>query len=513
VFVAVRGGKSSPGTNVFWLARLLIVEKYRRLLAQYGKAGSLSLAAMLLALGWACGEAMGRLGRNVPPMATPAFWNHVWIAWVAAAVFLGKDLTWHIRIDRLKAFPVPGFVRLYAVTVLLSLVSFPLWVMLLVFWIATSTQGRGCISCVPAVVAAYILFVVSIRSTASLTQSALYRSSGLPKNLRRFVLVFIPVLIGWMALPVVQPAIGAALPGYHLGLVLTSAGNLRPLLLLSVIVLPLSIVDSAVLHGLTYSGICGPPAPGNRLFSGGSLLLMHAGWPPPLWRISFLGWLRNRSSLLLLLWGGSYGFLYMYFSKPEETFDYMAFSWMAQVFHSHLRGNLLGVDHRAVWFYYMLPAPVRTCVQAKNQTLSVIQGSMVAAVLLPGLIHPAPAMDLAAWLRILSYAYSSILVGEISGSILSLRYPEPIERSSHFSAGMAAGGLIVPFLQILFLAVFLTATALTRLFLPPVLLWLELVFTPALLIAIRSLLLPGLLQKTMLNRRTNILAGLSVFSS
>jgi hypothetical protein len=40
-----------------------------------------------------------------------------------------------------------------------------------------------------------------------------------------------------------------------------------------------------------------------------------------------------------------------------------------------------------------------------------------------------------------------------------------------------------------------------------------LVFTPALLIAIRSLLLPGVLQKMMINRQSRILASLSVFSS
>jgi hypothetical protein len=497
---------------VYWLARLLILEKCRRLFAQFGAAGVFSLALLLPALGWAAGAAIAELGVKVAAVTNPAFWNHVWIAWVAAGVFLGKDLTWHIRLERLKAFPVSGFLRLYSATLVLSLVSFPLWVMFLALWIATSSPGRGCITCLPGLTG-YLLFAVSARLAASIVQSALYRSGGLPGNSRFFAFALIPFLACWMAAAVVEPAWGAALPGYHLGVLLAGHASGASLTLLGCMALLLSAVEAFLIHRLTYSGICGPQAPGNRLYSGGSVVLVHAAWPSPLWRVSMLGWLRNRPALLLLLWGASYSFLFMYFSNPEGVFEFVAFTFVVQIFHSYLRGNLLGVDHRSAWSYYMLPPPVRTCVQAKNQTLSVIQGIMVASVLLPGLLHPVPSIDLTSWLRILSYAWSSILVGEIGGSVLSLIYPEPIERTSHYSGGMATGGLIVPFLQFIFLAVFMTGTGLTRLFLPPALLWSELVFTPALLIAIRSLLLPGVLQKMMINRQSRILASLSVFSS
>jgi hypothetical protein len=395
---------------------------------------------------------------------------------------------------------------------MLSLVSFPLWVMFLAFWIATSTPDRSWISCLPGM-AGYILFAVSARLAASIAQCVFCRSAGLPGNSRLFAFALIPALACWMAAALVKPASGAALPGYHLGQLLAghAAGTTLPLL--GCMAFLLSAVEAFLLYKLTYSGICGPQPPGTRPYSSGSVLLIHAAWPPPLWRVSLLGWLRNRPALLLLLWGASYSFLFMYFSYPEGAFEFIAFTFVVQVFHSYIRGNLLGVDHRAAWYYYMLPSPVWTCVQAKNQTLSVIQGIMVAAVLLPGLLHPVPSIDLASWIRILSYACSSILIGEIGGGVLSLIYPEPIERTSHYSGGMATGGLIVPVLQVIFLAVFMTVTELTRLFLAPALLWSELVFTPALLIAIRSLLLPGVLQKMMINRKTRILASLSVFSS
>jgi len=241
--------------------------------------------------------------------------------------------------------------------------------------------------------------------------------------------------------------------------------------------------------------------------------LFHSSCPAPLWRISLLGWFRNRNSVLLLMWGGLYGFCWMYFSRDTGVLDFLMFSWMVQLFHGYLRGNLLGVDQGGAWLYYVFPAPVEKVMRAKNQTLSLLQGSMVFAVLLPGLLHPAHGMAISDWLYVVCYAYSSILLGEIVGSFFSVRFPEPIERSSQFSGGTTPGALTVPAVQVAFALVFWLMMGLTRRYLSPAAFWLELIAVPAPLWLVRSFLLPDWIQKTMINDRKAILARLSVFSS
>ena len=247
--------------------------------------------------------------------------------------------------------------------------------------------------------------------------------------------------------------------------------------------------------------------------SSGHLVLFHSSCPAPLWRISLLGWFRNRNSVLLLMWGGLYGFCWMYFSRDTGVLDFLMFSWMVQLFHGYLRGNLLGVDQGGAWLYYVFPAPVEKVMRAKNQTLSLLQGSMVFAVLLPGLLHPAHGMAISDWLYVVCYAYSSILLGEIVGSFFSVRFPEPIERSSQFSGGTTPGALTVPAVQVAFALVFWLMMGLTRRYLSPAAFWLELIAVPAPLWLVRSFLLPDWIQKTMINDRKAILARLSVFSS
>lgn len=497
---------------MIWLARLLIREKWRKLLVQYGWAGCASLGVMLTAIASAGAVAAARLLSNAAQVQVSAALSHLWLAWIMMGLFIGKDLTWQIRLERLKVFPVPGFMRLYLISFLLSFASFPLFLGLILFEIAGSMRRGLSFAALIQILLAYGLFVASVRSAVSLARTVIHRSSALSGALKLFSFFVILILTGWIVASIVDPGFETLLPGDQLGRALTGMDPFRSVSFLAGLVLLLSIADFVVQRSVTYSGLTGPPARGNHMISRG-LLLVHAPWPTPLWRISLLGWLRNRNALLLLMWGGLYGFFWMYLSKPEGALEFLLFCWMVQIFHSYLRGNLLGVDQAGVWLYYMFPAPVQKSLRAKNQTLSVLQGCMVAAVLLPGLLRPVPGMGAADWLLIISYAYSSILLAEIIGSFFSLRYPEPIDRSSQFSGGMTVGALIVPLFQILFAALFLLLTGLTRRFLSPAALWLELIAMPAPLWFVRSALMPGWIQKTMVNKRKAILAKLSVFSS
>jgi hypothetical protein len=298
-----------------------------------------------------------------------------------------------------------------------------------------------------------------------------------------------------------------------LALFLTSGGNLGAAFCLTAFTLILVSPDYILTRCATYSGIGGTLSRGGRIASTGSLLSVHSSWPNPYWRISLLGWLRNRNAVMLFAWGALYGFFYMHFSQPDETFSYITFSWMMLVFHSYLRGNLLGVDHRAVWAYYMVPLPVQDVIRAKNRTLTLLQGCMVTAVLLPAVFHPIPGMGLSDWTRIGVGAYSSLLLGEISGTILSLWYPEPIERSSHFSGGMSVGGLLVPVLQLVFLVTFMASAVTIRRRVSVLAFWAVVIVIPTSLQIVCSALLPGWTRRRLLEDKAALLAKLAVFSS
>ena len=355
--------------------------------------------------------------------------------------------------------------------------------------------------------------MASVRLIVSLTRTLVFRNGALSKTMKAVLSVVVSTIIGWIVASISFSGVGTLLPGYQFGLILTGTDSIQSLSYLAGFVLLLFVPDFLAQRSVTYSGDDGPQASGNRAVLGGRLLLVNSSWPAPLWRVSLLGWLRNRNALLLLMWGASYGFSWMYFSKPDRASSFFLFCWMVQIFHSYLRGNLFGVDRGAVWLYYMFPMPVQKSLRAKNQTLSAMQGCMIAAVLLPGLLHPVPAMSAADWLRIACYAYSSTVLGEITGSYFSISDPEPIERSSQFSGAMTVGGFIVPFIQVLFLAVFVPLTGLSRRFLSPVLFWLELIIIPASLWFMRTVVLPVWTQKAMLNKKDAIMSKLSVFSS
>ena len=159
-----------------------------------------------------------------------------------------------------------------------------------------------------------------------------------------------------------------------------------------------------------------------------------------LWRISLLGWLRNRNALLLLIWGALYGFGYTYFTKVGSQMYFVAFCWMVLIFHSYLRGNLLGVDNRAAWVYYRLPIRIDDAIRAKNSALSFVQMVMVGGVLLSPVLRETQGMTTPIdWIGILSFACCGVLLGEIFGSYFSVLHPEPIERSSLYSGGTTPG--------------------------------------------------------------------------
>ena len=494
------------------LGRLLLCEKWRKHLVQYGWTGCASLGAVLAALAWAAAAGLTQLLRHSPQVDVFASLNQLWLFWVLAGVFLGRDLTWRIRIDRLMAFPLAGIHRAYALCFLLSFASFPLLLALLAFEVAGWRIGRPSVASNLAILSAFGLLVASIRLAGSIARASLLQSDALPKGMRAVACILVFILAGCIALSFFHSGFAMYLPGAQFGLVLTGASFSIPLLQLAGLVLLLTLADSAIQRSIAFSGITGPAAPESRWLSRGSLLLARGGGPAVLWRISLMGWLRHRNALMMLVFGSLYCFCFTYLTEPDGMLLFYAFCWMALVYHAYLRGNLLGVDHESVWLYYMFPQPAEHALRQKNRTLSLLQAGMMASVMLPALFHPVPGTDAASWLSLASYAYSSLLLDEILGSYFSLRYPDPIERSSHFSGGMTAGALTLPFVNLFFLAAFGPAAAWARRFAPPAVFWLFLMVVPGAFHLMRSAVLPGWIRKTMLRDREVLISKLRVIS-
>jgi hypothetical protein len=491
------------------LARILILEKWRTTLARNGRTGAASLSLLLAAFGCIAGLAAGRLAGTTTGQWHPAVLNGVWLSWVLVGVLVGKDLSWNVGLERLRTFPVAGFPRLYALGLVLSFVSYPLLVAMASIAVARASGTGAGLTCWPGFAIGIVLLVVSVRSVSSLARVSIHFAGGLEFRARIVLWGSISAIAAWIAAGVHDPDFQGLLPGGLFAVIIAPKSGVWPVCRLAAVDLLLVAADISAQKAVVHSGASGPAAGRHLIRAGGRLLTIHPGWPSVLWRTSLLGWLRNRNALMLLLWGMLYGSVYLYLTRPDSAFDYIVFSWMVTVFHSYLRGNLLGVDHCAVWVYYTFPAPVESVLVAKNRTLSILQGCMLAAVLFPALLRPVPGMDTGAWISIVLGAYSTVLVGEIVGSYFSVKFPEPIDRGSQFSGGMSAGSLAIPVLQAVFFVTFLVWAGLARRGGNPSSFWLGAIAVPVILSQTKSILVRGWVRRKVDTGHPLILTRLS----
>jgi len=129
-----------------------------------------------------------------------------------------------------------------------------------------------------------------------------------------------------------------------------------------------------------------------------------------------------------------------------------------------------------------------------------------------GFLSKGPGIPFSEWMRVLSYAISSVLFGEICGLFISIRYPDPIDRTSQFSGGTSAGAFLIPLLQALYLGVFVLATGFGRRLLPPMAYGSALTAIPAIMFIMQLCVLPWV-GSVLLNERETIMKKLSAFPS
>ncbi len=227
-----------------------------------------------------------------------------------------------------------------------------------------------------------------------------------------------------------------------------------------------------------------------------------------------LGFLRHRTALLMWVFGVSYGFLFLYFTGDVDQGNCLLFTLMVLLFHGYLRGNLLGVDRNAVWLYFMFPVPVENALRAKNLALTIWQMCMIGAVFLGTALRPAPEMTNAvAWIGVCSYAVSAILLGDVTGNVFSVFFPEPIDRTSRYSGGTATGALVVPTLQAVLMVGYLGYHALAFRYSTPLVASIPEVVLPALLLFVRFALQRWWLHSLLLDHRERILRNLAAAPS
>ena len=440
---------------ITFLARLLLLERLRKSNLHYGWAGYTSAGMGLLLLGWFGLNLVIRYARHAGFQRLEFLFISLWIAWSLLSTITGKDLSWRINRERILVLPSQGFLTLYILVFALGFLSIPLLLFLLIVQFWTFLQPGFGLAHVFAVSGGYLFFVASVRLCASLARVALYEVGQLPGALK------LPAILAAVFIPsgTLAAALGAGMRGLHPGhlfaLILSGKQYGHPLASLFLWTALLGLADLLVQHDLTYSGIRGPLALRNGTKRRCSVLLFHPAWPGPLFRIGVLGWLRSRSALLLFVWGGAYSFLWTYYSGPDDVFYFFLFIWMNLLFHSHLRGNLLGIDRAAAWLYYMLPCRIDFALSSRSLSLSLLQGSMVASLLAAGFIQADTHFETADWGRILSYALSAIAFGEICGFYFSVKYPDSIDPKSRFDGSTTVGALAVPVLQIAFLFLFI----------------------------------------------------------
>jgi hypothetical protein len=492
------------------LLRMLVCERLRRLRLHCGWACYASICLLFVLFAWMGVSAAGEYVRRSAPARLESHLNLLWAVWILASIVLGKDLSWRIQLERILVFPTPGFVRLYAAAFLLGFLSLPLITFLLVTEFLTFLRSGLSPGICGAALIGVAFYLASIRLTVSLARAALFQGARLSVGLTTIAVLSGALPLIYAGAAICCPWMGVLLPGRLLGLVLSGAQPWTPLICMAAYCGMLAWADFTVQRRLTYSGASGPLAPAGSMMAGGRHLLCSPPWPGPLFRIAILGWLRSRNALLLLIWGVAYGFFYMYFSKAADTLDFFLFLWMVQLFHAYLRGNLLGIDRGGIWLYSMLPIGIEVPLTSKSRALSLLQSCMVLAVIAGGLLSGGSRMNLSEWLRVLSYALSSLSVGEICGIIFSVQYPEPVDPTSQFSGGTAVGALAVPVLQALFMVIFWLASALAFRILNPAAYGSLMLAVPASLSLLQCAIVKAWVPNAMLNRRETILRRLSV---
>jgi hypothetical protein len=492
------------------LARLLFRDRWRKLNRHYGRVEYGSASLVLILFGWLGAVSASRYVRQATASHLELQMSAIWISWVLMAAVTGKDLCWRIGLERIRALPSPGFLRIYISTFILGFLSFPLLTGLCVIQYWVWLRGGLRFTHVATTLIGYLLFVSTARLSGSLGRSVLHFGKYLSPLHKRAAALLAWMLAAFSLISFLRPEIGVPHPGQLFGQLIATEACVYPFAGMGLGFLLLALVDFILKRDLTYSCVQ-LMTPGLRLVPFSTMFMLYPFWPGPIFRIGILGWLRSRTAFMLFLWGGAYSFLWTFFSKPGEASYFILFTFMNMIFHCYLRGNLLGIDRAAAWFYYRFPVRVEKALSSKSLSLSFLQGCMIAALFVAGFLRTRPYVTAMDWIALFSYAVSAILFGEISGFFFSILYPESIDRTSQFDGGATAGNIAVGLLQFAFMIFFFQMVRNARHFEAHGYYWGLFLAVPLFLGAIRTVVLKTWVHQTMWAKREIILKKLTWF--
>ena len=482
---------------------MLLLQRLRKQQRQYGMYVALTVAAVLLLVLWKMSSLLAHV-LSSPRMQVSTLLHAAWITWLAVGIGTGRDFTWHIRIERLTMWRVSLF-RLYVLDLALSFAAYPILLLFGVFAFFGIRHGWTIPLWLFATVA-LLSFVLMTRLMISMVRTVVYRRLELTR--RQWLAAGTLVILAAVSV-VVLPS-GSVAPLSPTGN-LTAAilhGSARSVIVLAIEVLLISAVDYSLQRRVIRSGLAQSVRLGAGRKWGGRFILSAS-----LSRIALLGWLRNPNVVLLFLWGVTYGFAFTYLRPPRDTSDVILFTWMVLIFHSYIRGNLLGIDHRAAWLYYRLPTGIGGAITAKNRSLNLLQAIMVGAVLLPVLLRPVSGMSGPfEWACVLSFAISGILTGVFAGGIFSLLHPEPIERGAMYSGAMTLGAFIIPGLQLVLAVGFLFLSVMAGHAVPLAAAWALYIGLPLVLAVLCWRALPVILSTLAIRHKESILGKLGTLA-
>jgi hypothetical protein len=490
------------------LAGILIRERLRKMNMNSGWTGYISSCLAVVMLGFMLAASLSQFLKQATVRHLENLTLGIWMSWTLVAIITGKDFSWRINRERLRIFPSPGFLRIYALGIGLGFISFPLAAGLCVTQYWVYIRGRLWLGSMLAALAGFLLFALSVKLSASLARSCVLFYVFLTRGKRRLATFVIAAISISTAVSLAVSPHRIPHPGILLGNILAGDACVYSTVWMTVWAALLVAADLMVQRDLDYA--CMPASlASNRNLTPDFIFCISPAWPSPIFRIGLLGWLRSRSALMLFVWGSCFSFFWTYYSKPNEIGYFFPFVFMNLLFHSSVRANLLGIDRGSAWIYYGFPVPVERSLNSKSLSLSFLQGLMIASLLIAGMLRHGASFSLENWGSILSYSISGILLGEISGFYFSIRHPESIDRTSQYDGSATVGAFVVGATQFLFMLLFMRASAYVKNNLNPASYWMLLLSFPVVSVSGRFLMLNTWVRKTMLAQSETILNKLS----
>ena len=418
------------------LTEMILRDKTRKIQREYGLFMFVSMGLTISALPLFL---LRSVLRHVPHDSYASLSGALPMAW-AALVFFGAisgiDFTPHLQLRRLSRLPV-SFSAVYSVDLLLGIA--PAYVCLLPLVLSVRWMNGHSVGDLLRSFASLFLFLGSMRVAVALLRAILLLKIAVSRR----AIVFGVLATAGICAAIAAAVLSVTMTAYSFSVLreVNQSMCLRISFFCSLLA-----ADFVVQREIVRAGYSPTINKSRRCLV--VALESCRSQKSVLYCIAFIGFLRNRNAMMLLLWGTIYGFGYVYWAKISDGLEVLVFVWMVIIYHSYLRANLFGIDYGGIWLVLRDVACFRAALRIKNHTLSFLQCIPITAVLAAfWMLHPKLSRASQTCTILLADSFTSLAVGELIGAFVSVRYAEPIERTSMYSGAMTPGAFVIPVAQ------------------------------------------------------------------